>query len=178
MIRLEFENVNTNKLHDELIVAGIVPELVESKDGITWVTVDDSEVNTVNEVAAAHDPIIAIKNSKIEELDLDCTADIESGFMSTAGGAVSPEVLWGMDLKTDQPNLSQQAADIALGLATEPIYWKPKGIAVPVPLTIEQFKALWEDGKTTKRAKIARCWDLKQSVMLATTEAAIADIHW
>jgi hypothetical protein len=55
MIKLQFENVNTNKLHDELITAGINPNLVESKDNLTWITVEESEVTTVNNIVAIHD---------------------------------------------------------------------------------------------------------------------------
>lgn len=55
MIKLEFQGVNTNKLHDELITSGIMPQLVESKDGITQITVDDSKVDAVNAIVAVHD---------------------------------------------------------------------------------------------------------------------------
>lgn len=55
-VRLHFQNINTNKLHDELIAAGIMPQLVESLDGDTWITVDASQVDAVNAVIAVHDP--------------------------------------------------------------------------------------------------------------------------
>lgn len=53
---LHFTGVNTNKLHDELIAAGIIPQLVESKDGDTWITIDDSQEAAVNAAVAAHNP--------------------------------------------------------------------------------------------------------------------------
>ena len=56
MKRLEFAGVNTNKLHDELIAAGINPALVESKDGTTWITVEDNQEAAANAVVDAHDP--------------------------------------------------------------------------------------------------------------------------
>jgi hypothetical protein len=56
MIKLHFVGVNTNKLHDELIIAGIVPKLVESINNDTWITVQDSQEATVNTVVAAHNP--------------------------------------------------------------------------------------------------------------------------
>jgi hypothetical protein len=55
-MKLHFVGVNTNKLHDELIAAGIVPQLVESLDADTWITVEDSQEATVNAVVAVHDP--------------------------------------------------------------------------------------------------------------------------
>jgi len=55
-MKLHFTGVNTNKLHDELITAGIVPQLVESLDADTWITVEDSQEAAVNAVAAVHDP--------------------------------------------------------------------------------------------------------------------------
>lgn len=50
-------NINTTKLHDELIVAGITPLLVESKDGDTWITfAEGTDLILVAQVVAAHDP--------------------------------------------------------------------------------------------------------------------------
>lgn len=52
-----YTNVNTNKLHDELINAGIVPLLVESNDTTTWVTyAENTDMSIVQAVLDAHDP--------------------------------------------------------------------------------------------------------------------------
>lgn len=57
-MRIEYTNINTNKLHDELISAGIMPLLVESLDGTTWITyADDTDMTIVDAVVAAHDPV-------------------------------------------------------------------------------------------------------------------------
>lgn len=120
----------------------------------------------------------SIKQAKIVELDIACTADIESGFTSSADGVVPATTIWGMDLKTDQPNLNQQASDIGLGTATEPISWKPKGDVLPVNLTIAQFKALWNDGKATKWAKIGKFRNLSDAVKAAITIDAVKAIVW
>lgn len=53
---IELKDVNTNKLHDELIAVGIIPKLVESLDNTTWVTVEDSQESAVMAVVAVHDP--------------------------------------------------------------------------------------------------------------------------
>ena len=56
-MRLSYTGVNTNKLHDELIAAGIVPLLVESLSGTTWITfADDADQAAIDAVVAAHDP--------------------------------------------------------------------------------------------------------------------------
>jgi hypothetical protein len=55
-MKLEFVGINTNKLHDELISAGIIPSLVENLDNKTWITVDDNQVAATNAVVAIHDP--------------------------------------------------------------------------------------------------------------------------
>lgn len=56
-MRIEYLNVNTNKLHDELINAEIVPLLVESKDDKTWITfADDTDMTAVQSVIEAHNP--------------------------------------------------------------------------------------------------------------------------
>lgn len=55
-MRIELQNVNTNKLHDELIASGINPDLVESKDNITWVTFDENQIETLNAVVGLHNP--------------------------------------------------------------------------------------------------------------------------
>jgi len=67
-MRIEFKNVNTNKLHDELINSGIIPSLVESLDSTTWVTVEDSQYDAVLAIVAVHSssPI----PQKASELDL------------------------------------------------------------------------------------------------------------
>ena len=54
-MKLHYQNVNTNKLHDELIAAGIVPTLVESKGSDTWITTDTSK-QMVDAVVSQHDP--------------------------------------------------------------------------------------------------------------------------
>jgi len=56
-MRIEYVNVNTNKLHDELITAGINPVLVESLDEKTWITyADGTDMTAVQAVIDAHDP--------------------------------------------------------------------------------------------------------------------------
>lgn len=55
-MRLEFTGVNTNKLHDELISAGVIPQSVESKNGKTWITIEESQVDAANAIVAIHDP--------------------------------------------------------------------------------------------------------------------------
>lgn len=55
-MRLEYLNVNHNKLHDELINAGIVPLLVENKDNKTWITFEDNvDMTVVQAVIDAYD---------------------------------------------------------------------------------------------------------------------------
>lgn len=56
-MKKEYINVNTNKLHDELINAGIAPLLVESLNEKTWITfADDVDMTAVQAVIDAHDP--------------------------------------------------------------------------------------------------------------------------
>ena len=55
-MRIELQSVNTNKLHDELIEAGIIPQLVESLNNTTWVTIEDSQYDATMAVVAAHNP--------------------------------------------------------------------------------------------------------------------------
>lgn len=53
----EYTNVNTLKLHDELINAGIVPLFVGSKDNKTWITfADDVDITAVQAIIDAHNP--------------------------------------------------------------------------------------------------------------------------
>jgi hypothetical protein len=56
-MREHYTGVNTNKLHDELIKAGVIPILVESKDNDTWITfADGTDMTVVQTVITAHDP--------------------------------------------------------------------------------------------------------------------------
>jgi hypothetical protein len=52
MIKFEYTNLNTNKFHDELVAAGIIPDSVQSKDDKTFVyffNINKYEVNTFDE---------------------------------------------------------------------------------------------------------------------------------
>ena len=56
-MKITLQNVNTNKLHDELIVSGIVPLLVESLENTTWITFEDNtDMDLVQQIIDAHDP--------------------------------------------------------------------------------------------------------------------------
>ena len=59
-MRLHYKGVNTNKLHDELIAAGIRAWPVESKGSDTWIGMpDDTPKEVLDQIAAivaAHDP--------------------------------------------------------------------------------------------------------------------------
>jgi hypothetical protein len=56
-MKIEYQNVNTNKLHDELITNGITPLLVESKEGITWISfVEGTNMDLVQQIIDSHDP--------------------------------------------------------------------------------------------------------------------------
>lgn len=56
-MKIECLNVNTNKLHDELISLGIIPLLVEGKGDKTWITFDDNvDMTAVQAVIDAHNP--------------------------------------------------------------------------------------------------------------------------
>lgn len=78
MKKLHFTGVNTNKLHDELIAAGIVPQLVESLDNDTWITIDDSQVDVVNNIVAAHDPTPKPKLLTEAEIIADLEARLQT----------------------------------------------------------------------------------------------------
>lgn len=62
-MKLEFNNINPNKLHDELIINGIIPILVENDckegeyiAGNTMITFEDDAYTTkINEIVAKHD---------------------------------------------------------------------------------------------------------------------------
>lgn len=56
-MRKEYLNINTNKLHDELIANGIMPLLVESIDNETWITFqENTDMELVQQIIDAHDP--------------------------------------------------------------------------------------------------------------------------
>jgi hypothetical protein len=52
MLKLKYKDLNTNKFHDELVAAGIIPDSVQSKDDKTFVyffNINKYEVNTFDE---------------------------------------------------------------------------------------------------------------------------------
>lgn len=67
-MKKEYIGVNTFKLHDELINAGIVPLLVESKDDKAWITfADDVDMTAVQAVIDVHNPTPLPKEPTSEE---------------------------------------------------------------------------------------------------------------
>ena len=80
-MRIELTNVNTNKLHDELIKGGIIPSLVESLDITTWVTVQNNDEIKTMEIVALHNPI-PLPQSKTElELMKERTEAVEGALV-------------------------------------------------------------------------------------------------
>lgn len=73
-MKVEYLNVNTNKLHDELITAGIKPLLVESLDNKTWITFKDTvDMIAVQAVIDAHNPTPLPPQQTVDDyiIDLD-----------------------------------------------------------------------------------------------------------
>lgn len=56
-MKKKYINVNTNKLHDELINEGINPILVESLEEKTWITfAENTDMDLVQQIIDTHDP--------------------------------------------------------------------------------------------------------------------------
>lgn len=73
-MRVEYIDVNTNKLHDELIKAGISLLLVQSRDNTTWITFEENiDMTKVQAIIDAHDPTpLPPKPTEVDYLvDLD-----------------------------------------------------------------------------------------------------------
>lgn len=77
---MQIKNVNTNKLHDQLISAGLIPAKVEhdKKEGDiiaenTWITfVEGTDMNLVQQIIDSHDPTpIPTQPSEIEILRME-----------------------------------------------------------------------------------------------------------
>lgn len=119
--------------------------------------------------------IEVIKIQKIQELDVACNTDIQSGFYAEVNGI---NYLWGFDEKTDQPNLNQQLTAIASGISLEVFYWKPKGDLIPIQVTINQFKEMCKAAQTSKVEKIEKFWGLKATVLSCETLEEVGEIEW
>jgi len=72
-MKITLKNVNTNKLHDELIANGIIPMLVESSEDNTWITfAEDADMELVQQIIDAHDTTpLPPPLSEIEKLRLE-----------------------------------------------------------------------------------------------------------
>lgn len=79
--------MNTNKLHDELINAGIMPLLVESLDDKTWITFeDDVDMTKVQAVVDSHDPTPLLDPlSEIDRLKISQAEQFETILMLIGG---------------------------------------------------------------------------------------------
>lgn len=91
-MKIEYNGVNTNKLHDELIAAGIIPVLVESLGETTWITyADDTDMDAVQRAFAAHDPApTPIELTDVEKLKIRTAAneDALAGMMDLMMGGM------------------------------------------------------------------------------------------
>lgn len=174
-MRLYLTGVNANKLHNELIAAGVVPQLVESKNTDTWITVEDSQEVAVNTVVAAHDPsiLVEVQAAKIAEINSAYQNALSAGFTSSATGAPL-EYDYTPD---DRADFQKFTLTMALGIATFPVPVGLKDNSV-VSHTQEQFMILLQDIqafewglKEQKRTKVGQ---VKES----TTVDQINGIHW
>lgn len=67
---MEILNVNTNKLHDELIASGIRPKLVESIGNKTFITFEEeTNMELVQRIIHAHDPTLVSQFTQLEKLE-------------------------------------------------------------------------------------------------------------
>lgn len=175
-MKLHFTGVNTNKLHDELIAAGIVPQLVESMDADTWITVDVSQVDAVNAVVAAHNPGPSLedtKTAKITEINNAYQDALSAGFVSSATGKPL-EYDYTPD---DRQDFQKLTLAMALGIAQFPVPIGLKDNSV-VNHTQEQYIQLLRDIQAFE-------WGLKEKkrilvaeVMAATTVEQVNAIKW
>lgn len=174
-MRLEFENVNTNKLHDELIANGIVPQLVESLNTKTWITVeDDADQNIINTVAqqCLLNPLEDAQKAKIKSLDKACTNAILYGFEYTKDGNT---YLIGFDT-LDQANLTGQMA--MLSVTTEPIVWKVKGQLIFLQFTKDEFMQMGLVAKQHKESNMQKYFGLCGQVYTCTSKEEVDAILW
>ena len=71
-MKLEYLNVNADKLHDELLASGIIPLLVESLEDKTWITFADGEdMGLVQQIIDAHDPTPSPPQPTVEDFNLE-----------------------------------------------------------------------------------------------------------
>lgn len=172
-MKLEFENVNTNKLHDELIKAGVNPKVVESLNYTTWIEVEESEEEAVNEVVAKHNPISSLRESKIAEIKYSCNVEILAGFKSVAKGT---EELYGFDYE-DQINIEALKNNVALGIIADGTltYYKKGGDCEPWSNT--EFMTLYSDAMTFKMNRITTAKAIIKQIETAT-ESELEGIQW
>jgi hypothetical protein len=174
-MKLHFTNVNTNKLHDELIAAGVAPQLVESKDGDTWITVDDSQEAAVNAVVAAHNPSILpdVQAAKIAEIETAYDNALSAGFTSSATGTPLE-----YDYRpSDRADFQKFTLTVALGVATFPVPIGLKDNSV-VNHTQEQYLQLLRDIQALEWSLKERKRQLVAQVLAATTVEQVNAISW
>ena len=175
-MKLHFTGVNTNKLHDELVAAGIVPKLVESLDADTWITVDDSQEAAVNTVVAVHNPgsvLADAQTAKIAEINSTYQDMLSAGFISSATG-IPLEYDYALD---DRADFQKFILTMALGIATFPVPIGLKNNSV-VNHTQEQFMQLLRDISSFEWGLKERKRALVAEVMTATSVEQANAIRW
>ena len=90
-MKLHYKGANTNKLHDELIAAGIRPWPVESRGEDTWLGMpDDTPKETLDKIAAviaAHDPAPVAAPKVISMEERVATLEAELAALKNGGTA-------------------------------------------------------------------------------------------
>jgi hypothetical protein len=83
-LKVNYKNINTNKLHDELIAAGVPPVYVTSSGQETWVEFSDSvDMSIVNTVLLSHDPTpLPIKPTTDEVMSDLISVLVDSGVIT------------------------------------------------------------------------------------------------
>jgi hypothetical protein len=175
-MRLHFTGVNPNKLHDELIASGVIPQLVESLEADTWITVEDSQVDAVNAVVEAHDPgpvLTDVQLEKITEINSSYQETLSSGFVSSATG--SP---FEYDYKPDdRADFQKFTLTMALGIASFPVPIGLKDNSV-VNHTQGQYMQLLQDIQAFEWGLKERKRMLVGQVNEATSVEQVNAVQW
>lgn len=175
-MKKEYTNVNTNKLHDELVSNGIIPDSVENKDNKTWITFKpETDLNLVQQIIDAHNPLETVKEAKIKELNEACNHTILGHFKTTID-----EIEYEFSYDFEAQSRFNGIGVLFFANKINEITWTAyqNGERVRIVLNQSNFDIVSLAALQHQDYNIAKFNQLLQQVNSATTKEAVEEIVW
>lgn len=174
----EFENLTaeekTNIVLNEVtqilgdpIYENVVRKIAQREDAVV-----KGYMQVYNPVAPVVDDVEVYRNYLLVGIDNKCQKRIEDGFYSSALGVPH---FYRFLKNEDQLNFNQQLSMILLNTSITEVMWKTQDAGILLH-DKNQFLQVVNDAATHKQSKIARYWQIKAQILVATSLEELQNI--